>query len=233
MDTAQFQHWFCIDRDRLIVRLSRELPFASVALIGLVACSPDPAPSADALTDASLVEHLSSTGRMSHSMARAPVGAFLLARSNQDYCAIAFTQFSESKADTAPTVFSDGAPSRYASYEVAIAGADKRGFAFDSSEKRTGYVNSHSSTGIGRVAFARGDYLVDCGKFQLAWEYPVWVRFYPTEGAEFAITRIRDLSQLNIDAPELKWYGLDQTGNRESIEQGIESYCCETKVIAR
>lgn len=159
-------------------------------------------------------------------MARSPLGAYLLARKGRDYCAVKFTRYWESEAASKPTIFSDGAASRHALYEAAHLIAHEPGSEPKLVRIKRGRVDSLPSIGIGHLAFARGDDLIDCGRFALSWAYPVRVRYHPTEGARFAITRNGDLALVQFGSPELSWYPLDKSGTRKRIEASIDSYCC-------
>jgi hypothetical protein len=137
---------------------------------------------------------------------RVPVGAFVLARKNQEYCAVRFTKFWTGKTQE----------DEYATYESFYQGDGTGKFSSQNVKTKKGELSSPKPRGIGRLAFSFGHRDIQCGSVKLEWSGKGWVYFSNTGqkegdyGIELAPTKWTDISQVNVFDPRLRWYRYDE-----------------------
>jgi hypothetical protein len=142
----------------------------------------------------------------------APFGSFILIRKGTSLCALRFTEYHRGNDAQAPTAFSSGAESRDAKYECFCQTDGGGGFG----KATVGQVNKRASWGIGRLAFGGGEQNVRCGRFKLAWMYPINVSFHTAEtklgdqGIELAPTRWSAINEVKVSDPRLRWFRYDE-----------------------
>jgi hypothetical protein len=146
----------------------------------------------------------------------APIGHLLLIRQGADTCVVRFTTFHRGHDSKPSTPFNSGEESFSAEYDwfypkKSAAGSHQR--TYDTGHRQ---LSRGSSSGIGRLAFQRGDQEVQCGNFRLAWYYPARVGFNSSDsakdiGVELAPTRWNTIEQVDFDDPALRWYRQDES----------------------
>jgi hypothetical protein len=96
----------------------------------------------------------------------------------------------------------------------------------DFSKKNVKFENRNASItlwGIGRLSFNLGDSEVHCGMFKLSWGYKYLVEFFGQSpctsdcGVEIAPTKWKDIKEINVLDPRLKWYKYDKDRLRMDI----------------
>jgi len=144
---------------------------------------------------------------------RVPIESILLARKNEEYCAIKFTKFwiGETQED------------EYATYE-AYYQCDKTGdFTSQNVKFKKGELSRPKLRGIGRLSFSLGNTDIQCGTFKLFWSGKGWVYFFNSNqnqgdyGIELALTKWTHISQVNVFDPRLKWLRYDENRKRVNI----------------
>lgn len=159
--------------------------------------------------------------------ASAPVGRFLLIRKDKAVCAVRFTQAERFRDRKPPTTFNSGEESFSAEYDWWF---QKDGSGdFLKSTATSGHEELHSGPlkGIGRLAFQTGSIYLKCSQFELLWRYPSWVRFWGAVkdgdyGIELAPTPWKELSEIKLDDPKLKWHRYDE--RRELLDLPFDEY---------
>jgi hypothetical protein len=137
----------------------------------------------------------------------APLGRVVLMRRGSDLCAIRFTAF-RTAHETSPGVFTLGGPSYYAEYDW---------YELKQSARKSGHREASEKPGYGIPLlmdhpFSRGDHFIKCGSIEPLWSYPISVGFLETNdasrdsGIELAPTGWRDISEIDLKHPALRWY---------------------------
>lgn len=155
---------------------------------------------------------------VTHGAAGAPIGHFLLIRKENNACAIRFTEYHRDPTSQAPSVFTSGGVSVYAEYDWYFQGDGSGDFSKQNVKVGHAKLANKPLVGIGRMAFQTGTTLVRCGPFKLWWQGQRAVSFFPgthphDEGIELAPTKWRDVAEIDIRDPQIKWYRYDE--NRE------------------
>jgi hypothetical protein len=143
---------------------------------------------------------------------RIPLGAILLARKKQEYCAIKFTKFwtGETKDD------------EYAKYESYYQGDKTGDFTNKNVKFKQGELSRPRLRGIGRLSFSFRTIDIQCGPIKLFWSGKGWVCFFSSNqkqgdyGIELAPTKWTHISQVNVFDQRLKWYRYDE--NRQEVK---------------
>jgi hypothetical protein len=141
---------------------------------------------------------------------RVPLGAILLARRNQEYCAIKFTKFwtGETKDD------------EYATYESYYQGDKTGDFTNKNVKFKQGELSRPRLRGIGRLSFSFGTINIQCGPIKLFWSGKGWVYFFHSNqkqgdyGIELTPTKWTHISQVNVFDQRLTWYRYDENRHR-------------------
>jgi hypothetical protein len=152
--------------------------------------------------------------------ASSPIGHILLIRNDKDVCAVRFTDFRRGRDAKPPTVFSSGQENLYAEYDWYYQG-DGTG-DFTTSNVKSGHqrLKQGPMVGIGRLSLQRGTNMMGCGPFNLSWVYPNNVGFHSSSskrddiGNELAPTKWKDIHEINVRDPHLKWYRFDEKRDR-------------------
>jgi hypothetical protein len=143
----------------------------------------------------------------------APMGRILLMRRGPDLCAIRFTEFHRTK-DAPSGLFTRGGPSLYAEYDWYDLTAPK---------VQSGHRQLSNKPGYGiplTFPVFTGSPWVKCRSFEPTWSYPNAVRFIESNelrdyGIELAPTSWRDVAEIDLAHPRLRWYRYDE--KREPI----------------
>jgi hypothetical protein len=136
-----------------------------------------------------------------------PIGIVLLARKDQEYCAIKFTKFWTGKTPD----------DEYATYESYYQGNKTGNFAKENVKFKVGKLSRPRLRGIGRLSFSFGQKDIECGPVKLFWPGNSWVCFFNTNqkqgdyGIQLAPTKWTDMSQVNVFDPRLRWYRYDES----------------------
>ncbi|KAF0218593.1 MAG: hypothetical protein FD174_2686 [Geobacteraceae bacterium] len=149
--------------------------------------------------------------------ASAPVGGFLLVRNGKDVCAVRFTEFHRGHDAKPSTVFNSGDETLYAEYDWYYQGDGSDDFTKSNVKSGHEKLKRGHMVGIGRFSFQLGTTAIACGPFSLAWIYPNNVAFnltYSREGDvgnELAPTKWKDIFEIKVREPRLKWYRFDES----------------------
>jgi hypothetical protein len=144
----------------------------------------------------------------------APVGRFLLVRNGHDACALRFTDIHRGGDARPRTWWQEGGESEYAEYDWYYQGDGSGDFTKANVKSGHGKLYEKSAVGIGRLRFSRGINVIQCGPLRLRWSYPS--HLYMTSdkgddlGVELAASKWRDLSDVNVRDPRLRWYRYDE-----------------------
>jgi hypothetical protein len=136
-----------------------------------------------------------------------PIGLILLARKDQDRCAIKFTKFWTGKTPD----------DEYATYESYYQGSQTGNFGSKNVKLKAGKLSRPRLRGIGRLSFSFGQKDIECGAMKFFWPGNSWVCFFNTSqkqgdyGIELAPTKWTDISQVNVFDPRLRWYRYDES----------------------
>lgn len=154
-----------------------------------------------------------------------PIGRFLLIRKGSNYCAVRFTRFH--REPNKPTLWSPGDDSEYAEYDWYYQRDGSGDFTKPNIESGHRELSRKPAIGLFHpLVWPRGDPFIKCGLFRLEWFYPTHVGFHMTNrkeddvGNELAPTKWRDISEVNVHDPRLKWYRFDE--KREGVDIPID-----------
>lgn len=153
-----------------------------------------------------------------------PLGRILLIRKNYSYCAIKFVEYRPGKT----------VDEEYAIYESYFQNDNTGNFTNKNVQITKAKLSFPKSYGIGRFAFTFGKNIdVRCGKNKFQWSGNSWVYFYSSDhtpgdyGFELAPTIWTDISQVNVIAPQIRWYKYDS--NRKDINIPIDRLWTDIK----
>jgi hypothetical protein len=145
---------------------------------------------------------------------RVPIGIFLLARKNQEHCAVKFTKFWTGKTQE----------DEFVTYESYYQGDRTGNFSNKNVKIKREKLSSPKPRGIGRLAFSFGDRDIKCGSIKLEWSGKGWVYFFNSNqkqgdyGIELAPTIWMDISEVDVFDPRIKWYRYDEERKRMNIQ---------------
>ncbi len=131
-----------------------------------------------------------------------PTGVFLLVRREQAYGAIRFTAFQQGNTGGTGS----------ATYEAYYQDDGSGSFVKPNAERYAGRLVQKPLAGIGRLAFARGNFKLRVGRFKFEWHFRGCVSMYPYNkeeadyGYEFAPTAARAVVQLDVRDPRMRWF---------------------------
>jgi hypothetical protein len=160
-----------------------------------------------------LEKSLASNIRVDYDSVRAPIGYFILVKSNKDRYAIRFSNFERKGDAKPPTKITLGIETRSAAYDwfrfttgngvstIAARGSDLVE-DFD-----VFHFGRYFSTALLR---SRGNSTLKCGDMRILWYYPTGVAFQggttPKSEFEIAPTRWKEVTDINFDDPRLQWF---------------------------
>ena len=137
------------------------------------------------------------------------MGRIVLMRRGSDFCAIRFTGFRRDDNEPEGLFYVPG-PSLYAEYDWYDLAASSAG---------SGHRKVSRTPGWGIPFFfplGTGTYYVKCGSMEPWWGYPTAVLFHETNevtrdfGIELAPTGWRDVSEIDLAHPALRWYRVNE-----------------------
>ena len=153
---------------------------------------------------------------IAYGFVRAPLGGILLIRRDEDLCAVRFTKFHQGEFKTRTPFRMDGHVV-FAEYDWFLPAPGTVDFSDPAGETGHSKLEEHPRIGLGRLSWVPGDYRVECGSFDPFWIYPTGVEVYEEDGRrhppglEFAPTSWRNPSEVDLQHPQLKWYGYDES----------------------
>jgi hypothetical protein len=129
---------------------------------------------------------------------RFPIGRIFLIKKKSEIYAAKFTQVWNGKLNE----------DWYAEY-IVYSGD----FINKKLKQKTNELSTFRPRGIGRFAFNLGDNSFRCGQIKLLWDGPTMVCFYelgqyqyPSDYSELAPTIWKEISEVDIKEPRIKWY---------------------------
>ncbi len=154
-----------------------------------------------------IVQHASTHAFVSWDGVSAPLGRIALMRRGSDLCSIRFTGFH--REEEAPGVLAVGGPSYFAEYDWYHLTAQRIESGHRKVDRKPGWGFSFL------MAFTRGSPFIKCGSFEPLWSYPNIVRFLEGNdrhdyGIELAPTNWRDVADVDVANPSLRWYRYDE-----------------------
>jgi hypothetical protein len=171
----------------------------------------------------SLEQSTQKNATVTYMNASAPRGRILLIRNGKDTCAIRFTDFHRGHDEKTPTVFSSGEETLYAEYDWFYQGDGSGDLTKSNVEVGHRKVKEGHMVGVGRFSFPTGTSAIKCGPFSLNWIYPNNVGFGLSNtkeddvGNELAPTKWKEIQEVNLLEPRLKWYRFDEKRIRQII----------------
>lgn len=154
--------------------------------------------------------------------AASPIGYLILIRRDRGVCATRFTKFHRGNDAQTPSVFSSGEQSQYAEYEWHYLKDQSKDFSGSEIQSGHGVASYTAPYGIGR--FTIGGYgarYIQCGPYRVSWYYPTTLGFKSGSTVyELAPTKWKELSEIDIRDPRIKWYGYDE--NRPDINVPVD-----------
>ncbi len=144
-----------------------------------------------------------------------PIGRMLLIRYGSVCCALRFTRVWTEK---------DG-KEKFSEYEVYYQG-DGSGEFMKNVKFRDGKSSFLRPRGVGRLIWQPGNPEVECGSLKLAWDYKTFVAFFESGqpageyGIELAPTPWKDIKEVYVSDPRIKWYKYDD--KREMVNIPID-----------
>ena len=148
--------------------------------------------------------------------ASAPIGRLLLIRNGKDCCAVRFTEFHRGHDAKPSTIFNSGDETLYAEYDWYFQGDGSGDFTKSNVKSGHEKLKRGPMVGIGRFSFQIGTTAISCGPFSLSWIYPNNVGFHLSNtkeddiGNELAPTKWKDLHEIDIREPRVRWYRFDE-----------------------
>lgn len=159
--------------------------------------------------------------------ASAPLGRFLLIRNGNDFCAVRFTDFHRGGDAKPEARWTGGEESLYAEYDWYYQGDGSGDFTKPTVQSGHWKLSQKAAVGLFHpLVWPRGVTIVRCGPFRLGWIYPNNVGFHTTNrkeddrGNELAPTKWREIVEVNVRDPRLRWYRFDE--KRQDIDIPIE-----------
>lgn len=142
-----------------------------------------------------------------------PLKRILLIRKDTHYCAVRFTKFWTEKEKREKE--------KYATYEAYYQSDGSGNFSNKNVTKIDGKASWLPFKGPFRpFIYQPGDSYIKCGPYKLVWEYKKIVGFGPPDkgrgdfGFELAPTPWRDIKEVNVFDPRVKWYKNDEKRKR-------------------
>jgi hypothetical protein len=108
----------------------------------------------------------------------------------------------------------------YAEYDWFVPAPGTGHFSDDKEQTGHAKLDENPRIGLGWLSGVPGDYRVECGPFEPFWFYPTGVEVYEgiskkrPSGLEFGPTAWRNPSEVDLQHPQLKWYGYDESRKR-------------------
>lgn len=137
-----------------------------------------------------------------------PVGRFLLVRKGKDICAIRFTDFARGAGRLMAF---------HTEYDWYYQGDGSFDFTKPNVESGHRQLSQKATWLPHPFEWSLFDVrAVQCGPFRLGWGYPTSVGFSTSNkkeddvGNEFAPTKWKDVSEVNVKEPRFKWYRYDE-----------------------
>lgn len=149
-----------------------------------------------------------------------PIGYFLLIRKDNNTCAIRFTNYSNPESgrllDSDASTNNDTAEYDYFNQYDGSGNFMKNNL--DSGHAKLNRLVI-VSRGVARIS---GLYIIKCGSLTLRWNGNSEIdmfqgKFISDEGIKFAPTKWRDISEINVDDPNIEWFGVDKKRRFTSI----------------
>jgi hypothetical protein len=194
----------------------------SLLLIDACSSSPESPKGARAQRPGTLQGDLRTTAAIHDRGVASPLGRLTLVRKGTSLCAIRFTAVHLGQAADAPSGSpGDEVPS--AEYDWYFQQNVSSGFSRDSVRSGHASLSEKQNVGIGRLSFQRGSRTVRCGSIGLGWGYPTWLSLIVVtdegmrwNGVEIAPTAWKDIHEVNLSEPGLRWYRHDDSAPPQS-----------------